>query len=96
MRGIRQRAGALLLVALLVVPVVASAHTHGALAASRTCATCVTAHHSPAIVMPAVGPVAAFAPVLAAAPPPAIVPACPLRSPRSGRAPPSLGFPSIV
>jgi hypothetical protein len=96
MRGIRQRAGALLLVALLVVPLVASAHTHGALAASRTCATCVTAHHSPAIVMPALGPIAAFAPVLAATPPPAIAPASPLRSPRVGRAPPFVGLPSVV
>jgi len=89
MRGTRQRVGALLLVALLVVPVLASAHTHGALAASRTCATCVAAHHSPATVTPALAASAPIAAVLAASPPPSIVPACPQRSPRAGRAPPS-------
>ena len=93
MRGIRQRAGALLLVALLVVPVVASAHTHGALAASRTCATCVTAHHSPAIVMPTVGAMTDAVPLIAVASAPRIVPAALHRSPRAGRAPP---FPAPV
>src|ERR1051326_3414024 len=60
MRGMRQRAtrfvGALLMVAaLLLVPVVASAHTHGSVAAARSCATCGAAPHSPAIVLPAIG-----------------------------------------
>src|SRR5438046_4199184 len=58
MRSIRQRAvrlaGALLMVALLTVPVAASAHTHRDLRAAGSCATSIAAHHSPAVVMPVV------------------------------------------
>src|SRR5207244_4446708 len=58
MRSMRQRAvhlaGALLMVALLTVPVAASAHTHRDLRAAGSCATCIAAHHSPAVVMPVV------------------------------------------
>src|SRR2546425_5042249 len=93
MRSLRQRAvhlaGALLMVALLTVPVAASAHAHRDLRAAGSCATCIAAHHSPAVVMPAVATVAPV--VVAAAPAPAsrIAPAHPYRSPRAGRAPPS-------
>src|SRR5215470_5557651 len=93
MRSMRQRAarltGALLMVALLVVPVVASAHAHRDLSAARSCATCVAVHHSPAAVMPTIG---AAASILAAVAPPLpsqVAPAQPRRSPRAGRAPPS-------
>src|SRR5206468_1393531 len=48
MRSMRQRVvrltGALLMVALLIVPVAASAHTHRGLRATGSCATCVAAH----------------------------------------------------
>src|SRR5262249_12714746 len=80
MRGMRQRAGALLLVVLLLVPVAASAHRHGGLDTRRSCAMCVAAHHSPAIVAPATG---------APAPPAWTAPPSQPRSPRAGRAPPS-------
>jgi hypothetical protein len=93
MRGLRQRAlrraGTLLMVALLAVPIVARAHTHRDLGAARSCPTCVAVHHSPVIVVPAIG---AAAPALAsvAPPPPShAVPAHSHRSPRAGRAPPS-------
>jgi len=83
-------ASALLVVALLIVPIAASAHTHRDLQAARSCATCVAAHHSPAIVVPAIG---AAASIQATADLPStvrIAPAHPQRSPRAGRAPPLL------
>ena len=94
MRGMRQRAirftGALLMVAaLLVVPLVASAHTHGSVAAARSCATCVAAHHSPAIVVPAVGTATSILAAVALALPSRVAPPQPHRCSRSGRAPPS-------
>lgn len=89
MRGMRQRAGALLLVVLLLVPVAASAHRHGGLDTRRSCAMCVAAHHSPAIVAPAIGAPASAPAAVASAPPPWIAPASQHRSPRAGRAPPS-------
>ena len=93
MRSMRQRAAclvsALVMVALLIVPVVASGHTHRDLDAARTCATCVAAHHSPAIVMPAVGATASTLTAAAPCAPPRAVPVHPHRSPRAGRAPPS-------
>ena len=93
MQSLRQRAvrlaGALLMVALLLVPVVASAHTHRDLRAAGSCATCIAAHHSPAVVMPAVATAASM--VVTVAPPllSRVAPAHPYRSPRAGRAPPS-------
>ncbi len=93
MRSMRQRAtrlvGALLMLALLIVPVVASAHTHRDLAAARSCATCVAAHHSPAIATSAIGATAAVLAAVVPAPPSRVAPAHPHRSPRAGRAPPS-------
>jgi len=93
MRSMRQRAarltGALLMVALLTVPVAASAHTHRDLRAAGSCATCIAAQHSPAVVRPVV---AAAAPVVVTVAPPLpsrVAPAHPYRSPRAGRAPPS-------
>jgi len=94
MRGMRHRAirsaGTLLMVAaLLLVPVVGSAHTHGSIAAARTCATCMAAHHSPAIVVPAVGTATSLVAALVLALPSRVAPAQPYRSARPGRAPPS-------
>src|ERR1043166_3262893 len=94
MRGMRQRAirsaGALLLVvALLLVPVVASAHRHGDVAAARSRANCVAAHHSPAIVVPAIGTTASVLAALAFVPPSRAAAPQPRRSSHSGRAPPS-------
>ena len=90
----RQRAtrlaGALLMVAaLLVVPILVGAHTHTDVAAARACATCVAAHHSPAIVVPAIGTATSIVAALLLALPSRIAPPQPHRSPRSGRAPPS-------
>ena len=101
MRGMRQRAirsaGALLVVvALLLLPVVASAHTHGNVAAARSCATCVAAHHSPAIVVPAIGTTASVLAALAFALPCLVAAPQPHRSPRSGRAPPSPASVSVA
>ena len=81
-------AGTLLMVALLVVPLAASAHTHRDLQAARSCATCVAAHHSPAVVTPANVAAAAAVPALASALPSRVAPTRLHRSPRAGRAPP--------
>jgi ABC-type Mn2+/Zn2+ transport system permease subunit len=93
MRSMRRAAvrltGALLLVAMLLVPLAASAHTHRDLQAARSCATCVAAHHSPAIVMPAAAGGPPIAPAITAALPSRVDPAPQHRSPRAGRAPPS-------
>jgi hypothetical protein len=93
MQSLRQRAvrlaGALLMVALLLVPVVASAHTHRDLRAAGSCATCIAAHHSPAVVMPAVATAASIVVTVAPPLPSRVAPAHAYRSPRAGRAPPS-------
>ena len=93
MRSMRQRVvrltGALLMVALLIVPVAASAHTHRDLRAAGSCATCIAAHHSPAAVMPAVSAAASIVVTVAPPLPFRAAPARPYRSPRAGRAPPS-------
>jgi len=93
MRSMRQRVvrltGALLMVALLIVPVAASAHTHRGLRATGSCATCVAAHHSPAVVMPAIAATGSIAITVAPPLPSRVAPAHPYRSPRAGRAPPS-------
>ena len=93
MRSLRHRAarlvGALLMVGLLIVPIVASAHTHRDLAAPRSCAACVAAHHSPAVAMPAIAATAVILAAAAPSQPSQLAPALPHRSPRAGRAPPS-------
>src|SRR2546425_13184550 len=93
MRSMRQRAvrltGALLMVALLTVPVAASAHTHRGLRAAGACPSCIAAHHSPAVVMPAGAARASVAVTVAAPLPLRVAPAPPYRAPRAGRAPPS-------
>ena len=93
MRSMRQRAvhlaGALLMVALLTVPVAASAHTHRDLRAAGSCATCIAAHHSPAVVMPVVAAAASIVVTVVPPLPSRVAPAHPYRSPRAGRAPPS-------
>jgi hypothetical protein len=93
MRSMRQRAahlaGALVMIALLVVPVVASGHTHRGLDAARSCATCVAAHHSPAIAVPAICAPASVLAAPALSLPSRVARAHPHRSPRAGRAPPS-------
>jgi len=82
--------GALLIaVALLLVPDLAAVHMHRDLAAAHTCATCVAAHHAPAVVMPAI---VAPAPGVPAADVPVAshsVPVSPLRAACFGRAPPA-------
>jgi hypothetical protein len=93
MRGMRRAAGrlagTLLMVALLVVPLIASAHTHRDLQAARSCATCVAAHHSPALPMSAAAAGPSIVPAIAAQLPSRVVPADLHRSPRAGRAPPA-------
>src|SRR5437867_6617123 len=93
MRSMRQRVvrltGALLMVALLIVPVAASAHTHRGLRATGSCATCIAAYHSPAVVMPVVAAAASIVVAVAPPLPSRVAPAHPQRSPRAGRAPPS-------
>jgi hypothetical protein len=92
MRGMRRAAiraaGAVLLVVLLVVPLVARAHTHRDLQAARSCATCIAAHHSPAVVMAPGAAAAPLAPAIAPPRPSGVGPAPLHRSPRAGRAPP--------
>ncbi|TMB21389.1 MAG: hypothetical protein E6J71_08180 [Deltaproteobacteria bacterium] len=78
----------LLLVALLLVPLAARAHTHQSGSTSTTCATCIAAHHAPSVgsASPAAVPIVAAAPARLEAPTPASEPQ--RRSPRTGRAPP--------
>jgi hypothetical protein len=88
----RQRAarlfGGLLMVALLLVPVVASGHAHRDLAGSRSCAACIAAHHTPALApAPAALGAAALA-VLPLSQPTHVALVHTHRTPRAGRAPP--------
>ena len=53
-----RRLGPLLLVALLLVPIVASSHDHAAHPAAQPCATCVVTQHAPVVSAPVL-PVAA-------------------------------------
>src|SRR5256885_17082086 len=93
MRSMRQRAvhlaGALLMVALLTVPVAASAHTHRDLRAAGSCATCIAAHHSPAVVIPVVAAAASIVVTVVPPLPSRVAPAPPYPSPPAGRAPPA-------
>jgi hypothetical protein len=81
-------AGALLMVALLTVLVAARAHTHRGLHGTRSCATCVATEHAPAagVVPVATAPGSVAAVTLASNA--SVVPAGPVRAPRTGRAPP--------
>lgn len=86
-----QRAGALLIVALIFVPLVVSGHSHqaGQRRATDACALCVATHHSPAVSSP---PVPELAPLLAGFAPVAPYAALPFRlNPafKPGRAPPA-------
>src|SRR5581483_6917036 len=76
-RGARL-AGALSLIALLLVPAALATHVHADPLAARSCAVCVAAHHSPAVTSP--GPAVARGLFLAPAP------GAPRRSPRGDRA----------
>ncbi len=78
----------LFLAALVLVPVVESAHSHGDREMARPCAVCVATHHSPAAAAVAIAPAPAVA--LSA---PALVSFVAVSSredgsPHSGRAPP--------
>src|SRR2546427_8295114 len=88
-QGAVRLAGALLMVALLTVPVAASAHTHRDLRAAGSCATCIATHHSPAVVMPVVAAAASVVVTVAPTLPSRFAPAHPYPSPPAGRAPPS-------
>ena len=61
MRGLHDRVGrrlaALLLVVVMLVPVAASAHRHDPVRSKQPCATCVVAHHSPAVGSPVLAPI---------------------------------------
>src|SRR5689334_7211859 len=81
-------AGVVLTVTLLVIPLVASAHTHRDLGTARSCATCVAAHQSAVVSTPAIGSIGSPIAATALLPPAEIVPAGRHRSPRAGRAPP--------
>lgn len=99
MRGMRRRAvrvaGALLIaVSLLLVPDLAAMHMHRDLAAAHACATCVAAHHAPAIVMPAIAAPAPGVPADAVPARSHAVPASPLRTAHLGRAPPASPTPA--
>jgi hypothetical protein len=88
-RAVRVAGALLIAVALLVVPDLAATHTHRDLAAAHACATCVAAHHAPAIVMPAIAALASAVPTTDVPALSHTVPASPLRSARFGRAPPA-------
>jgi len=79
----------LLLVALLLVPLAARAHTHSNGRTSGTCATCIAAHHAPSVASPRPAAVPILAAALARPGSPSTVAEPQRRSPRTGRAPPS-------
>jgi hypothetical protein len=82
-------AGALLMVALLGVLVVARAHTHRDLRSTQSCATCIATQHLPVAAVAAVGTVAASVAAVTLPGTPSVVPAQLDRTPHAGRAPPS-------
>ncbi len=86
-RGARL-AGALSLIALLLVPAALATHVHADPLAARSCAVCVAAHHSPAVTSP--GPAVARGLFLAPVPgtPRARLAARLERTAHAGRAPP--------
>ena len=51
---LRRFAAPLFLIGLLLVPVVASGHSHGAHPTAQPCAICVVTHHTPAVSAPPV------------------------------------------
>jgi len=76
------------MIALLLVPLAASGHAHRDGSSSRSCATCIAAHHSPAAVSVALPLASATCDTFASPLPVSGVPPQPHRSPRAGRAPP--------
>jgi hypothetical protein len=93
MRGHPQRAAgwsqALLLVALVLLPTVARAHWHrDHTDARRPCATCVVAHHSPALSAPRLADVRPLFERRLLAPRSPLAPARHDRPMEAGRAPP--------
>jgi hypothetical protein len=91
-RGARL-AGALSLIALLLVPAALATHVHADPLAGHSCAVCVAAHHSPAVTSP--GPAVAEGLFLAPVPgtPPARLVARLERAAHAGRAPPRSALP---
>jgi len=92
MTALRHRAariaGALLFAALLLVPLVESGHSHASRDLARPCATCVVAHHSPAVTAPVIAVAATAASVPVAICAAIVAPSRRDHSPQSGRAPP--------
>jgi len=80
--------GALLLVALLLVPLAARAHAHPGHRGSSTCAVCLAGHHTPSVVTPGTAVAPVEAETLATPPARAGVVDRHHRSPHAGRAPP--------
>ncbi len=81
-------AGIIFLVALLLVPLGLSGHHEHHFAGSRACASCVLAHHSPALATPAVSLSTVLHASVPVAPEPMLVAVRADRSPHVGRAPP--------
>jgi len=79
---------ALLLAALLLVPLIERGHSHTSRDLARPCAACVAAHHSPAATAPVVAVAAPVAQALIAVFASEGAPLRRAHSPQSGRAPP--------
>src|SRR5262245_39931765 len=89
-RRVRLRyAGALLLIALLLAPIVASAHGHTPHPSAQPCATCLATHHTPLLRALPVATVGAAPLVLEVQPVAEPRPLAPVRRSPTGRAPPS-------
>ena len=87
-RRVLKFVGSFVLAALLLVPLALGGHHHDGGAASRACATCVVAQHSPAVQAPWLG---LDAPAFRASSFPRTTPRLVVRlieSPAHGRAPP--------
>jgi hypothetical protein len=92
-RAIRRSAGPLLLVGLLLVPLVATAHVHTAPTAARPCATCALTQHSPVVSTPVAPAAVSSTLVVGLEPAPVTAPVAPALRHTSVRGPPAFLLP---
>ncbi len=87
---LRWRGAAVLLIALLLVPVALSGHNHPQSASSHPCAACAITHHLPIVGVASAVLVVVALVCAASSDVPSLAPLRAQRAPHSGRAPPPL------